>query len=248
MLAEVFEYLLTPCSLAARRLGYMTQAVGIRSRHRRVRRAWREHLERTRAFILEAASGADPSGPALVLGSGALLDIPLRELCARFPSVILADLAHPWPARLAAWRTKNARLLHVDLTGCLPEVLAGRLPEPKTPDLFADLTPSFTVSVNLLSQLAYLPAARLRRKGHCPEDLQALARRLRREHLALLDRLPGVRCLITDLESRVGENVVNLVEGADLPALAARWTWNFAPRPEMNPREDEVRQVGAYML
>ncbi len=248
MLAELFEYLLTPCSVAARRLGYMTQAVGIRARHRRVRRAWREHLDRTRAFIIEAASGADPSRPALVLGSGALYDIPLRELCARFSTVILADLAHPWSTRLAAWRAKNARLLHVDVTGCLAEVLAGRLPEPKTPDLFADLGPSFTVSANLLSQLAYLPSARLRRKGHSPEKLQALARRLRREHLELLASLPGVRCLVTDLESRLGESVVNLVEGVALPAPAARWTWNFAPRPEMSPREDEVRQVGAYML
>ncbi|GAB6038205.1 hypothetical protein JCM15519_27640 [Fundidesulfovibrio butyratiphilus] len=249
MLAELVEYLLTPCSGQARRLGYMSQAVGLRARHRRLRAAWREHLERTRAFILEAAAQADPSGPALVLGSGALLDIPFRALCQRFPCVVLADMAHPWPARLAVWRAKNARLVPVDLTGCLPEVLAGRLPEPRALDLFADLRPAFTVSANLLSQLAFLPVARLQHSGrHQPEALKAFARGLRREHLEWLRRLPGTRCLVTDQESRLGESILPLVETAALGPPAARWTWNFAPRPEVSRHADEVRQVGAYLL
>jgi len=47
VLAELAEYVLTPCPGPARRLGYLKEAVAIGARFRRQRKAWQKGIEKS---------------------------------------------------------------------------------------------------------------------------------------------------------------------------------------------------------
>jgi hypothetical protein len=251
MLAELVEYLLTPSPPLARRLGYLKEAVAIRARARRCRAAWAGHLARCRTAVLEAARSSPGRGLAQVLGSGALLDIPVEELSAMFDQVVLADLVHPLAARLRVRNLRNVSLRTIDLTGVLAEVDRGRLPGRVPVDLHAGLEtdlPDLTVSANIMSQLPLLPVKRLAATGlYRPEELKVVARGLLEEHLALLERMPGVVCLITDTAWRDGDSVQDPLQGITLPEPTETWTWNIAPRPEAHPDRDVTHEVAAFI-
>ena len=82
MFAELIEWLTTPCPSTARRLGYLREAIAIRARHRRHRENWRPHLDATRAFVERAAAIPPRKRTAVLLGSGALIDVPIDALAA----------------------------------------------------------------------------------------------------------------------------------------------------------------------
>ena len=248
MLAELAEYLITPCPPCARRLGYLREAVAIRARARRCRAAWAGHLDNCRAAILAAARACPVRGTALVLGSGALLDIPAQELADLFDRVVLADLVHPLGTRVKVRKLAGVRLETVDLTGVLAEVVQDRLPERTPVEPPSGLQPDLTVSANILSQLPLIPVKRLAATGkYRPEELEAFARGLLEEHLALLHRLTGTTCLITDTAWLDGDKVTDPLHGISLNAPTRTWTWNIAPRPEIRPDRDVAHQVGVFI-
>ena len=84
---------------------------------KRCRQAWASHLEATRRCILDAADSCSGGGTALILGSGACLDVPVAELAARFATVVLVDAHHPRQARRLAREHRNVRLVAADATG-----------------------------------------------------------------------------------------------------------------------------------
>ncbi len=222
MLAELIEYCLTPCTPEARRLGYLREAVAIRARASRCRAAWRPHLERSRAFIMQAALQCHGHGTALVIGSGALLDIPLAELSGMFDRVLLADIVHPLSARWQARRFANARLVTVDVTGLAKHLVAnpsdfGAFATKTSPSFFLEERPDFTVSANILSQLPLLPLARLKQTGCAPDELALVRSRILTGHLEWLNRLPGLVSLITDTQWRIGAAAENPLSALDAP-------------------------------
>ena len=136
MLHEILTYLTTPCPAHVRRLRYLYEIIGMRSRHQRNRAAWQPHLERSRAFVLEAAGRCTDRGAVAVYGAGLLLDVPLAELAARFRRVYLVDIVFLREARRKARRFGNVTLVEHDATNVAAAldraVRAGRdeLPEP----------------------------------------------------------------------------------------------------------------------
>ena len=122
MILELAEYLLTPCSRAFRQVGYLQGQLGIKVRHRQCRRAWQPHLDRTKAVVLAATQTCQQHRKCVILGSGRLLDVPLRQLSQQFREVILVDAVHPLGAyALAAWY-RNVRLVRADVTGTADEL------------------------------------------------------------------------------------------------------------------------------
>jgi len=248
MLAEALEYLLTPCPAPFRRLGLKRESVAIGARHRRCRQAWRPHLERCRAAILEAAGRCRNHGTALVLGSGHLLDVPVERLAARFERVVLADAVHPLAAR---WRVRGLRAVRLDtadLTGLCATVLQGRLPERTALTRYLDLEPDLVVSANCLSQLPLLPMRRLEALGADGPELEAFRRGVLQDHLDWLRRFTGVTLLIADTAWPDGPHGQDPLPGLDLPPPQASWTWTVAPRPELHPDRDVSHKVSAFLL
>lgn len=253
MLAELFRYLVTPCPRHLRAMGYLHEQISIKARHDRCRRAWEPHLERTKDVIRAAVRQCPARRKAVVFGSGMLYDVPLSELAAAFGQVVLVDVVHPLGA---GWRLGNVTALAADVTGTAETVyrLAKRGGEPLprvAPQAFCDDAEiDLVASVNLLSQLPYLPCKYLADAGAYPaEEITAFGRDLVRAHIDYLKRLPGVVALVCDLERLTLDRTGRLVErlsalrGVKLPWAGEEWTWDLAPRPEASPTYSYQRRV-----
>lgn len=252
MFREAVQYLATPCLPQFRRLGYLKEAIGIMARYRRCRTAWLPHLQASQEAIIHAAENAPHKRRVLVLGSGALYDVPLAVLSAMFHEVLLVDVIHPLRARRMARNFDNVTLIDWDVTDLadamthlrdIPDVL---IPERFTDDGCIDLA----VSANLLSQLPILPLERLKASRRFSEEAMAeFAFRLSQAHLDYL-RCFASACLITDLERQVLEknSIVfqeSAIHGVDLPNSERQWLWNMAPSPEAHRRLSFRHRVGA---
>lgn len=253
MIGEALAWLATPCPPLARRLGLLSESVAISARHRRCRTAWAPHLAASRAAILEAVGRTPVRRKVVVMGSGALFDVPLAELAAAFREVVLVDLVHPWRARRLAVRFPNVTRVTDDVTGALDACLAGGLPRPRPFALLDDPEVDLAISLNLLSQLPLAPVRRL--DGRVAEAaLAGFAQDLVRGHLADLERTRAATLLVADVERVVTDQAGRVLERtsliADLPEPAAdrSWWWDIAPAPEADPETSERRRVVARFL
>jgi hypothetical protein len=255
MFSELIEYALTPCPRYARRMGYLYESIAIRARAARCRAAWAPHQERTRAVIRKAMGRCKQRRRAVVLGSGPLLDVPLAELAAGFAEVILVDIVQPLGSR---WRRRlpNVRAMTADITGVAEQVFRvardakAELPRAE-PDLFCDdQEVDLVASVNLLSQLPYMPVEYLTRAGeHASEKIEAFARDVVTAHQSYLKRAPGVAAMIADVEMLTVDAKGNIIAredtiyGTPAPRADEEWIWKLAPRPEIHRLYSYHRRV-----
>jgi len=248
MLREFLASWLTPAGRYARRFGYVREGVGIESRHRRCRAAWEPHLQASRAAILAEAEEVR-GGVAVVLGSGALLDVPLAVLAGHFDGVYLIDLFHPWSARLQARRFANIHLIEHDLLGIDRD--GDPKPAPSRLRSWRDRLPpaDFVVSLNLLTQLPLRPLERWGEAlglGWMTEVMAA--------HLADLSAGPGRACLISEFRHRSFDRQGREIErdevlaDFDLPQPFQTWVWPLAPLGELSRSEALEMDVAAYRL
>lgn len=267
MILELLEFCLTPCSWEARVLGFLRSSIQVRARHARCGKSWQPHLEKTKEVILRAAQTAPGRRRAILFGAGLVHDVPLRELSGLFEEVLLVDMVHTWPCRIAAAGLGNVRLVSLDVTGIVSELArvrtdaAAPLPVSKPAFALRDDSLDFSVSLNLLSQLAWVPSHFLGRQRQ-ERDLQAMKRQMVEAHLAYLTELPGRSVLITDtvwhsrpvrssqnktlsVSSAKGE--WDVLGGVSLPRSDLAWEWDIAPAPERASDADFVARVQAYL-
>ncbi len=254
MLAEVFFWVATPCRLDHRRLGYLSAAISLWARGSRCRRDWQSHEANAKAAIL-AAADLPTRRTCLVLGSGLVRDVPLQALAGLFETVVLVDIVHLWPARLAAMRHRNVRLVEADLTGTT-DLLLGRATGFSDPLIrfSQDPTIDLVVSATCLSQLPLGPEAILaRRRKRLPRAAVDLGRQIIERHLDGICRLSGRICLVTDTQvvtrDRTGAVTEreDLLEGVALPDADRTWSWTVAPLGEYSREEELVHEVRAYL-
>lgn len=242
MLREALDWLVTPSLPFARRSGHLSEFVAIAARRRRNRVAWAPHEARSRAAVIRAAAAADPDGAAVILGAGHLYDVPLAELARRFRTVRLVDLAFAAPTRRAARRFGNVTCVRHDVTESLPGPSA--IAEPRF--LHDDPELRFVASLNLVSQLAVVATRRLD-----DDDADRIGRALVEAHLAWLRRLPCPAALVCDRAVEIlgpdGAAVANLdpLKGATAPAPDETWSWDIAPRGEIDRTHAVRHLVGA---
>lgn len=257
MLRELFSLWRDRGSRLARSLGQDREAVSIDARHRRCREAWLPHLQATRSLLLDAAATAPGRELAVMLGSGACLDVPVAELAERFRQVVLVDAHHPRAARELPRRFPNVRLVAADATSLVQtarDAARGRvrLPcPPPLPDPLPGLRPDFTASVNLASQLP-IPFYKLLGRRLAETDCQAFYRGIVTAHFDWLAGLPGRCCLVCDTawERADGEEILerrDALEGVVLPPPDRNWVWRIAPRPEESSAYDRQNRVVGYL-
>jgi len=225
------------------RLGYYDYQNGLIYRHLNQEGGWNHHLENCRNFIIKAAGLIKPE-KVTVLGSGWLLDVPLKELSEICRSVDLIDIVHPPDAYSQVAKLGNVTLTELDITGGLAwetwEKTSGfpfRKKLKSTDDIIVpDVTlpgdPGMVISLNLLSQLDTLPLRRVKEKSDLPgEQYTRFRQRVQKKHLELLNCYPSV--LITDTSeiftdkkgnrSEIGSIAINLPYGE----MREEWTWDF---------------------
>lgn len=250
VLIEALHYLLTPVSPVLRRFGYLRESVLLLSRSRRRRSAWASHLAEARAMVERACAGLPRYRTVLILGSGILDDVPLAHLSERFERVVLVDIVHLWPARLAARRHANVVMKVADLSGCV-DWLEGKGKRDRDPlRTLGGGDVDFVVSANILSQLPILPLDWFESRGRpVPDDL---GRAIVAAHLEGLRALRARVCLMTDVEQvtqdRNGHVVerLDLLHGMTLPAPDRAWTWDIAPFGEIGRGLRQHHRVQAY--
>ncbi|MBF0480529.1 MAG: hypothetical protein HQK81_00920 [Desulfovibrionaceae bacterium] len=242
MLREAVSYLLTPCSPAARSLGYLYEALALQARAARCAAHWSGHIANCHEAIREAMAACPGRTSALVCGSGLLLEAPMQALLAGFSRVDCLDIVHlrgvkkRYPQRTV--------FIEADLTGVAGPIAAarGKTPfDPGSPPPVPALGDEYdlVVSCNLASQLAVLPVRALCKRGlYSQEQLDGFARALVLTHLRWLAALPGVVCLITDTvrqrQSPGGETETeDALWGVGLKNTTRQWWWDIAPAPEL---------------
>jgi hypothetical protein len=247
---------LAPYSRAVKALGFPAEVAGIQGRFDRCREHWANHLERSRAVILQGARRVEQRRKAVILGGGLQHDVPLEELSSMFCEVVLVDLIHPFASRWATRKLPNIKRVEADITGTIARTYAvawdadEALPKSEPTLYLEDPEVDFTASVNLLSQLPCMPMAYLERQHvHSQEKINAYARDLIRAHLAYLDRLPGRVTLVTDFERLKINMLGQVVERRDLffgipwPTGGEEWEWRLAPCPEADKSHHYFRRV-----
>ena len=86
MLYELFTSLTTSCPAYVRHMHYLYEAIAMRGRYRRNRKAWQPHLDNSRAYLLAAAELCKSKSSIAVYGAGLLLDSFIRSAIAVFNS------------------------------------------------------------------------------------------------------------------------------------------------------------------
>jgi hypothetical protein len=247
MFAEIYEWLTTPCPREARKLGYLREAIAIRARYKRHRTRWQPHLDASKATIRTAIKQPGDKRVAVVLGSGALYDVPLDALAAAFERVELIDIVHPKEARQIAAAYPNVTLRSEDISGTSQALAAMPRRATQAPGVGAmpQLAPEtdLVVSVNLLSQLAEIPLAWLQARTNIAEgDRLAFAAEIVRCHVQWLSVLKCRVCVISDIERHyVDQNGTPLepwdsLHGVSLPEGGTEWSWDLAPAGETHPK------------
>ncbi len=262
MLSELFAYLTTPCPQYVRHMDYLSEATGLRRRSRKNRAAWQPHLERSRAFVLEAAERCRDRNKAVILGAGLLLDVPLAELSTMFGEVVLLDVVLLPEVRRMIKQYGNVKFIQIDVTNMaeklyndirlgirsLPQVSSG------IPDCARNA--GLIVSLNILSQLWVVPRAYVLKKlpGIEEEQLEDWCRHIMESHYGFLRSQTCTVCLVADHEfvnrdrdGRIvnrGSTVANFL----LPEPQASWTWNITPMVEGSRSLAKELNVGAWHL
>ncbi|KRB49857.1 hypothetical protein ASE04_14725 [Rhizobium sp. Root708] len=247
MIAEALLYAATvPMTQKAHRK-FIRYSVNLWSRANRCSRQWADHEANTRQAILSAMAACKQRRTAVVLGSGLLRDVPIRELAAAFDTVVLIDLVHIATVRLKMRKKiyRNVRLIERDLSG-YDELADGKAPEPLG---FLRNVPylDFVVSANLLSQIGRGVGRRFEaERERMPDDT---AEQLIAAHLSGLARMPFKSCLVTDVSYAVIDcngkphEEADLMHGAKVPDAQASWAWPVVPTGEESPDYQVIHQV-----
>ena len=263
MLYELFTSLTTPCPQYVRHMDYLHEIIEMKSRYRRNRAAWEPHLENTRRFVLSSAQGCRNRNKAVVLGSGLLLDVPLRELSSMFREVVLLDVVLLPEVIKSARKYDNVRIIQHDVTNVArrlhENIYCGvyELPEasPSIPEI--DVDTGLVVSLNILSQLWVIPRVyALKKLRNLDEDrLDDWCRQIVASHYAFLTSLPCQVCLIADHEfiQRDWQMTIisrgSTISGFNLPKPDASWSWNIVPLGRGDDRRflSKELNVGAWL-
>lgn len=262
MLSELFTYLTTPCPRYVRHMDYLSEAIAMRGRHRRNRKAWQPHLENTKRVVLDAAGKCANRRKVVLLGAGLLLDVPLAKLSSLFHEVALLDIVFLPEVRRRARDCGNVRLVQHDVTNMAhalhENIRRGlrELPGPVSDIPEIDESTGLVVSLNILSQLWVVPRAYALKKlpGIDREQIDEWCGRIVEAHYELLRSMKCGVCLVADHEfvkrDREGKIVSrgSTLFGLELPKPDESWTWNIAPISEGRQYLSKELMVGAWLM
>ncbi|WP_421360093.1 hypothetical protein [Agrobacterium rosae] len=252
MILEAINYAATYRKTPPEFRPYIRYSVNLWARANRCKQAWAEHEENSRRFILTAAAKLRQRRTAVVLGSGLVRDVPLKQLAAAFDTVVLVDLVHLASVRAGLWRHARSTVLSSrDLSG-YDQLQAGQLLEPLS---FLRQVPylDFVISANLLSQIGTGVGNRLEKEpaNAMPGDTLP---RLIHAHIDSLSGLPCKACLVTDTAFEViNKNGAlhqkeDLLHGVTVPKIAREWDWPVVPFGEESRDYQIIHKVIASDL
>jgi len=245
------------------RMGYDSYLHNLIYRHLNQGDGWDNHLKNCRNFILRAMDFHNPSVVTL-LGTGWLLDVPLKELSERTDQINLVDIFHPAEVRTQATGLKNVVLRENDVTGGLIlntwqegryRMVLRKLATLKNiliPEYQPDFETGLVISLNIMTQLEFLPVEFLKKRSDVPEEEYIRFRKeIQEKHLLFLKKHKSA--LITDVAEiftdRSGKSLEVPSLLAELPPgkINEEWTWNFDTRRSDYYNKRSVFRVSALI-
>ena len=257
MLTEWLSSLTCSCPPYVRQMGYLYEAIAIQARYKRCHTSWQPHLQSTRHYIEATAERCRHHRTAVILGAGNSYDIPLETLTHQFEDVWLVDIVFLHKARRLAQQYGAHTITH-DITGVAETLWRGEMPDSSPHAFLNEDKIDLVMSVNLLSQLPYLPCRHLKKKGHySPEEIEHYRYHLMEAHLAYLQKFKEKGTMagaVTDRQWLVcdQQEVIlsqeDALAGLTLPRTENHWIWEIAPAPEIHREYDRKHEVVAFSL
>lgn len=238
--------MLAPAPREVRALGYVREAIAIDARYARCRDAWAYHLDKCQQHILTAAASLAPGSTVMIIGSGALHDVPLKGLMERGHSLILVDIVHL--PKVRKFCKGRVQLIEQDVTGWVRPLfhkksiaeICDSLPE-------ADLV----ISLNILSQLP-LNLLKYATRHHIPLP-DDFVQNITEDHLKMLSAVASQTLLISDLERsyKKGSELLKkepALPDNGLPAPKDKWDWHLAPEGELDREISLIHHVACWQI
>jgi hypothetical protein len=226
------------------RMGYISGQSGIMRRMLREEGGWQSHLVKTSEYIQQIAKDQQPKS-IRILGSGWLLDVPMKYLIENCGKVILADLFHPHQIINKYSKYKNVEFETIDITGGMVEICYRLKKKDFNFENFIKQIESINqikyqddlvISVNLLSQLSVILTDFLVKKlDLTTSQVLTIAESIQSKHLKTLPL--GKTLLITDYEEEYYDGEDRFIGSkptvfSTLPKGRGdkEWTWKFDTR------------------
>lgn len=225
---------------------------------------WTTHQEKCRNLILRAMDLYKPRR-VTVLGSGWLLELPLVEMLEKTDEIVLVDIVHPPDVYRQTEGIKKITLVEDDVSGGLIEEVwkkAGKrtflnrltsLEQIIIPDYKPIQDPGLVLSLNLLTQLEYLPLKLLKSKsraneeeyGRFREEVQKSHIRFLLKHQSVL--ITDIKAVYTDVKGNISEKETAFVE---MPQgrISEEWIWDFDLKYSDYNRKKSVLKIYAVIL
>jgi hypothetical protein len=245
------------------RMGYNIYQQNLIFRHLNQEGGWDTHLMHCRNFILKALDLYHPS-VVTVLGTGWLLDVPLKEMAERTQLINLVDILHPPEVRNQVADMKNVMLREEDVSGGLilrvwqkagKRFFLNRLRSINDIEVL-EYNPQFetgmVISLNILTQIEFLPVEFLKKRSKVTdENYLTFRKEIQSKHLSFLRKhksllITDISEVVTESSGRISENNSVLV---DLPESINKeeWTWNFDLRRSDYYNKRSVFRVSALL-
>src|SRR5690349_9006636 len=128
MIGEILRYVTTFAPERTRKFGYLKRLIALEFRARRCATAWASHQRYCKNLITKAVDLCEKHETVMVLGSGLLLEVPLKVLSERFDRVLLVDIFHMPQVRREVKKYFNVKLLTGDITGMFQAMKEGPPP------------------------------------------------------------------------------------------------------------------------
>ncbi len=221
---------------------YISDQKGIINRYLREFDEWQSHLENCKNFILNSAESKNKNSIA-VLGSGWLLDFPIKEINLIFKKIYLIDIVHPKQIQNKVKKMKSVELITMDLTGNAVKNVFNFLKKTKKnhkKTFFNDIELEnlnflkdidFVVSLNILNQLDILIIDHLKKLNFPYEkEILEIRKKIQKHHLENLPK--NKSCLITDFEELIFDSKnklekTNKLVFIDFKNKKKTWKWDF---------------------
>jgi hypothetical protein len=200
-----------------------------------------------------------------VLGSGWLLDLPLKEMIETTREIILVDIVHPPEVINQVGNLKNVKLLEQDITGGLIEEVwqkAGKynffnrlttLKDINIPEYKSYSDPGLVISLNILTQLEYLLIEFLKQRSKIEEEeFSKFRTEIQKKHVDFLKRHKYI--LISDytevVTDKSGVITTTPTLFTELPEGKQReeWTWKFEQTQAWRYNNTSVMNVVAISI
>jgi len=220
------------------KMHFISDQSGIMRRYLREKENWDIHLDEVKNFILHS-SKTKKKNKIIVLGSGWLLDLPIKELSENFKEVVLIDIYHPKQIQKKAKQFSNVTLQNDDITGGMIDFFYNHKKQKvliSTIESFKYKIPKdvdFVISLNILCQLHIILIDYIKKfNQYSDQELKMIEKQIQLSHINMLPKEKS--CLITDFEEEIYDEKNNLVGinpllHIDLPlgSISKNWQWKF---------------------